>query len=41
MECWGYLQLKIAHYFNSELPGVQQQLTMKQGKRKVMRAFRV
>ena len=39
MECWGYLQLKIAHYFNSELPGVQQQLTMKQGKRKVMRGF--
>ena len=39
MECWGYLQLKIAHYFNSELPGVQQQLTIKQGKRKVMRGF--
>ena len=39
MECWGYLQLKIAHYFNSELPGVQQQLSMKSGKRKVMRGF--
>jgi len=35
IECWGYLQLKIAHYFNSELPGVQQQLSMKSGKRKV------
>jgi len=30
IECWGFLQLKIAHYFNSELPGVNQQLmTMK------------
>ncbi|EKX55532.1 hypothetical protein GUITHDRAFT_156792 [Guillardia theta CCMP2712] len=40
MDCWGFLQLKIAHYFNSELPGVQQQLTMKSsGKRKIMRGF--
>mmetsp|Transcript_61091 Transcript_61091/g.144156 ORF Transcript_61091/g.144156 Transcript_61091/m.144156 type:complete len:1479 (-) Transcript_61091:130-4566(-) len=39
MECWGFLQLKVAYYFNSELPGVQQQLTVKSGKRKVMRGF--
>lgn len=39
MEQWGYLQMKIAHYFNSELPGVVQQLSMKMGKRKAMRGF--
>jgi len=39
MECWSYLQLKVAHYYNSELPGVQQQLAMKSGKKKVVRGF--